>query len=126
MPYNFLFSEHESSVYFAPVYGRVVTTQGQRCGASPGVPKFEAMMSFEAATLVGDKTGPLPSFTVVPLHTLSWYGFGFFSNKVFENSHEILCQKIASYKPSQVFCSFSYAMCSARFLFGSYPYLAIS
>jgi hypothetical protein len=90
-----LFSEHESPVYFAPVYGRVVTTQGQRCGASPEVPKFDAMMSFEAATLVGDKTAPPPSFTVVPLHALTWYKFGFFSNPSFENSHESLCEQIA-------------------------------
>jgi hypothetical protein len=93
-----LFSLSDTPVYFAPVYGRLLTTAGQMCGAYPQVPSLASMISIEGPTVLGDEEVPLV-FTVVPILALTWYTFGFFSHTVLENSIDRLCETLANYRP---------------------------
>ncbi len=94
-----LFSHLNSPVYFALVYGCVSKTPANIYSAFPQAPDLAHLASLDGPGLLEDIDLPT-HFTVVPLFAMEPYSFCFFFHKVFDNSHDLLCQHILSYKPN--------------------------
>jgi hypothetical protein len=76
---------------------------GPRIIKGPEIPDLSSLVSFDGLIVFdNDDVIVPPSFTLVPLHALNWYIFSFFSHKVFDKLHDILCQKITVFKPISV------------------------